>query len=213
MEPNDSGTTDNPESRTGATLFDLLDCPSDPRAWSRFVDRYGRKVYAWSRRWGFQDADVEDVVQTVLTKIFLEFTKGKYRRGEGKFRGWLQRVVKNVCHDVWDRRRRGEVGAGDPEVQELVALAEAADDLGRKIQREHDREVLQAALVLLRARVSARDWKIYEALALRGQAPREVAAAHGLRVEAVAEVKSRAKKKLLEEVRRLDPDRGGAGSP
>jgi hypothetical protein len=32
-------------------------------------------------------------------------------------------------------------------------------------------------------------------------------------VEAVAEVKSRAKKKLMEEVRRLDPDHGEAGSP
>jgi RNA polymerase sigma factor (sigma-70 family) len=213
MEPNDRGPADDSASRTGATLFDLLDDPSDPRAWSRFVDRYGKKVYAWSRRWGFQEADVEDVMQAVLTKIFLAFTGGKYRRGEGKFRGWLQRVVKNVCHDVWDRRRRGEVGAGDPEVQELVALAEAADDLGEKIRREHDREVLQAALVLLRARVSARDWEIYEALALRGRAPAEVAAAHGLRVEAGAEVKSRAKKKLMEEVRRLDPDLAAAGSP
>jgi RNA polymerase sigma factor (sigma-70 family) len=156
----------------------------------------------------FPVTDVEDVVQTVLTKLFLAFADGKYRREAGSFRGWLQRVVRNVCHDVWDRRRRGEVGAGDPAVQGVVEMAAAADDLAARIEREHDREVLQAALVRLGGRVSPRDWQIYEALALRGQSPADVAAAHGMQVSAVAEVKSRAKKKLMEEVRRLDPDRG-----
>ena len=31
--------------------------------------RYGRKIYAWCRRWNLQEADTEDVTQMVLLKL------------------------------------------------------------------------------------------------------------------------------------------------
>ena len=40
-------------STTSLTLLGRLRLnPGDQDAWGEFVDRYGRKVYAWCRRWG-----------------------------------------------------------------------------------------------------------------------------------------------------------------
>ena len=46
------------ESRTSASLLERLRlAPADQAAWAEFVDRYGRKIYGWSRHWGLQEAD------------------------------------------------------------------------------------------------------------------------------------------------------------
>jgi RNA polymerase sigma-70 factor (ECF subfamily) len=34
-----------------------------------FVDRYDTKVYAWSQRWGLQEADAHDVTQNVMLEL------------------------------------------------------------------------------------------------------------------------------------------------
>src|SRR4051812_48582155 len=42
--------SDAPDSRTDATLLGRLrHDPTDQRAWSEFVDRYGPKIYDWCR--------------------------------------------------------------------------------------------------------------------------------------------------------------------
>src|SRR5262245_17725919 len=41
-------------SSTGLVLYDLLSSLDDTIAWNNFVDRYGRKILVWCRRWGLQ---------------------------------------------------------------------------------------------------------------------------------------------------------------
>ena len=43
--------------------------PQDSSAWDEFVRRYGPRIEAWCRRWGLQEADVQDVTQTVLVRL------------------------------------------------------------------------------------------------------------------------------------------------
>src|SRR6476646_10266840 len=58
------------ESETSATLLARLrQVPADQAAWAQFADRYGRKLYAWCRRWNLQGADAEDLTQDVLLKL------------------------------------------------------------------------------------------------------------------------------------------------
>src|SRR5262245_22908064 len=43
--------------------------PTDQAGWSEFVQRYGPHIYRWCRRWNLQDADAEDLTQTILFKL------------------------------------------------------------------------------------------------------------------------------------------------
>src|SRR5262249_59472623 len=57
-------------SLTSATLLGRLRCsPADQEAWKEFVLRYGPKIYRWCRQWNLQEADAQDVAQTVLLKL------------------------------------------------------------------------------------------------------------------------------------------------
>src|SRR5205823_14226867 len=54
-------------SRTRVTLLGRLRAdPSDQRTWAEFVDHYGPRIVVWCRTWDLQDADAQDVTQTVL---------------------------------------------------------------------------------------------------------------------------------------------------
>jgi len=48
------------DSSTRVSLLGRLRLtPTDDEAWSEFVERYGRQVYAWCRQWGLQDEKAE----------------------------------------------------------------------------------------------------------------------------------------------------------
>ncbi len=56
--------------RTNASLLRRVRVDAaDQAAWSEFVNRYGGQVYAWCRKWHMQEADAQDVTQTVLVKL------------------------------------------------------------------------------------------------------------------------------------------------
>src|SRR5262249_28328528 len=85
--------------RTSPTLLRRLRrSPSDPAAWDGSVRGYGPQIYAWCRRWNLQDADAQDVTQTVLLKLAERLRAFTYDP-EGSFRSWL----KTVTHNAWKR--------------------------------------------------------------------------------------------------------------
>ena len=62
--------TGSSASSTSATLLERLrQDAADQDAWAHFVRRYGPQIYRWCRRWGLQEADAQDVTQTVLAKL------------------------------------------------------------------------------------------------------------------------------------------------
>lgn len=78
------------ESSTHQTLLSRLRrSPSDQAAWSDFVQRYGRKIYQWCRFWNLQEADAEDVTQTVLLEVARQMNMFEYDPA-GSFRAWLK---------------------------------------------------------------------------------------------------------------------------
>jgi RNA polymerase sigma-70 factor (ECF subfamily) len=101
------------DSRTHATLLELLARSGghDQEAWARFVDYYGGKVYSWCLRWGLQDADAQDVTQTVLLKLAGRMKEFTYDPGRS-FRAWLKLVAHNTWKDFVGSLRRAAVGPG-----------------------------------------------------------------------------------------------------
>ena len=85
------------DSETRVTLLGRLQRdPTNQTAWGEFVEHYGRRVYDWCRKWKLQDADAEDVTQTVLLKLADKMKTFAYDP-QRSFRGWL----KTVAHHAW----------------------------------------------------------------------------------------------------------------
>ena len=195
------------ESQTSATLLARLrHAPADQAAWAQFTERYGRKIYAWCRQWNLQEADAEDVAQTVLLKLAATMQTFVYDPDKS-FRGWLKTVVRHAWSDYWSGRKAA-VAVGGSQAVELLHTVEAREDLVQRLNEEFDREVLDEAAARVRQRVTPRTWEAFERTALQGQSGAETAAALDMKVATVFVARSKVQKMLQEEIKKLDEPAG-----
>jgi RNA polymerase sigma factor (sigma-70 family) len=89
----------------------------DPEAWTAFVDRYSRYVYAIATRaYRLSDHDAEDVFQDVFARAFTGIAN---LRDDGALRPWLGQLTRRLCVDRHragsreDPRAELEAGADD----------------------------------------------------------------------------------------------------
>jgi RNA polymerase sigma-70 factor (ECF subfamily) len=176
---------------------------ADPDAWRQFVLLYGPLLMAWGRRWGLQEADAEDVTQTVLLKLAGRLRSFEYDPTR-RFRGFLRVVAQGVWVDLLSAGRREVPGSGDSAVEAALGSAPARDDLAARLEAAYDRELLDLATQRVQARVEPHTWSAFRLTALEGRSGAEAAAVLGLPVPAVFVAKSRVQKMLREEVARLD---------
>jgi RNA polymerase sigma-70 factor (ECF subfamily) len=190
-----------------ATDFSLLlrlqRDPADQTAWHDFVQRYGRRVYAWCRQWRLQEADAEDVTQNVLV-ILAERLRAFTYDPSGSFRAWLKTVAHHALVRYLDGQRRAGRGSGDSAVVTRLDSLEAREDLARKLAEEFDRELLDLALLRVGGRVEAHTWEAFRLVALEGLSGADAAARLSMPLAMVYVAKSRVQKMIHEEIRQLE---------
>jgi len=185
------------DSQTSTTLLRRLRCdPTDQAAWGEFVDRYGRMIFRWCRRWGLQEADAEDVTQNVLLELARQMRTFEYDRA-GSFRGWLRTIAYRSWYRFTERRR--PVGGDD-----LLQSQAVRDDFIATLERESERELLERAMGLVRLRVQTHTWEAFRLMALEQLSGAEVASRLGIKVGTVFVARSKVQKMLREEVQRLN---------
>src|SRR5882724_10631801 len=125
------------ELPTSATLLRRLRDPGDRDAWASFAESYGKRIYAWCRRWQLQEADAEDVTQGLLVKIPTKMRSFSYDPKVGSFRAWLKTVVRHALAD-FDRsqERVGKTGYA------ALESVEAEQDLIKELDDRFERELL-----------------------------------------------------------------------
>lgn len=95
--------------------------PTDHSAWAQFVARYGPLVYGWARRHRLQNADAEDVTQTVLLKVARSMPGFDYDPARS-FRAWLYTLTRHARINLLERNARdGGVGG------QLAGLLQSAN--------------------------------------------------------------------------------------
>jgi RNA polymerase sigma factor (sigma-70 family) len=195
---------DSSSLRTRASLlFRLQQAPGDQAAWGQFVDRYGRQIFAWCQRWGLQEADAQDVTQTVLLQLAVKLKAFHYDPAQ-RFRGWLKTLTHHAWSDFLDARRRAVPGSGDTGVHEALDTVQARDDLTARLQASFDQELLDLAAEQVRARVEEHTWEAYRLTAVEGRSGAEAAECLGMQVGTVFKAKSKVHKMLQEIVRQLE---------
>jgi RNA polymerase sigma-70 factor (ECF subfamily) len=160
--------TGDVESQTSPTLLARLrQDPTDQASWSRFVEHYGPKIYGWYRKWNLQDADAQDVTQTVLAQLAAKMRSFAYDPGRS-FRGWLKTLTHHAWSDFLDDHKRTGLVCGDAGMLAMLETVAAREDLVQRLEEAFDRELLEAAIVRVRLRVKPRTWDAFRLTALEG---------------------------------------------
>ena len=177
--------------------------PTDEGAWQEFCRRYGRQILLWCRQWHLQEADAQDVTQTVLLTLAERMRSFDYDPA-GSFRGWLRTVTLNAWRRLAAGPNRAGAGSGDSVVDRLLQTVAARDDLVAKLEEEFDRELLEQATLRVRLRVEPHTWDAFRLVALEGHSGAEAAARLGMKVATVFVAKGRVQKMLREEIDLLE---------
>ena len=190
--------SESSDSRTSISLMETLrDDPRNADAWLDFVGRYRPKIYGWCREWGLQGADAEDVSQEVLAKLTAKMNRFQYDPARC-FRAWLKTVTRRTLSDAIAARRRSPAGQA-PETLWAVE-GEAAT---KRPDESFDLELMDVAMMRVRARVAPTTWEAFRLTALEGLSGAEASQKLLVTVASVFVSKHRVQKMLREEVCKL----------
>jgi RNA polymerase sigma-70 factor (ECF subfamily) len=193
-----------PATRTSASLLGRLrQGGSDQAAWEEFVRRYAQQIYRWCRKWQLQEADAQDVTQTVLLKLAEKMRTFTYDPARS-FRAYLKTLTHYAWCDFLQARKRPGAGGGGSQVLQMLETIEARDDLVQHLNREFDQELLEEATARVRRRVQPHTWEAFRLTALEGLSGAAAAEQLGLNVATVFKAKSKVQKMLQEEVHSLE---------
>jgi len=116
----------------------------DHEYFAEIIRDYGRIVTAVCRSFGETEDEEEDLIQGVW---MLVYEKRRSFRGKGTFAGWLHRIAKNHCTDVYRTRKAERKG------MEIFVARGGANDLhgrprnpGEALEKRDNERALQTAL-------------------------------------------------------------------
>jgi RNA polymerase sigma-70 factor (ECF subfamily) len=177
--------------------------PNDQKAWAELVRCYGPPIYQWCRQRKLQEADAQDVTQTVLTKLVVKMRTFDYDPAQS-FRGYLRTLSYYAWCDFLEGRKQPGGGSGDSEELQRLHTVEAREDLLRHLEASFDLEVLDQAMQCVRQRVEPHTWEAFRLTALEGLSGAAVAERLSMKVASVFKAKSNVLRQLKEEKDRLE---------
>jgi RNA polymerase sigma-70 factor (ECF subfamily) len=190
------------EHDTSITLLERLqNNPSDPLAWSLFVERYHPMIRAWCLQWRLQDSDADDVVQDVLVKLLAAIRKFQYDPAQS-FRAWLKTVTQHALSD-FVRSRRNDPGQMPSPVELIAESPDARTDLENRIENAYDAELLELAIDRVKQRVKPATFQAFHLTVVEGGSGAGAAQKLQIPVAHVFVNKHRVQKMIQEEVRIL----------
>ena len=161
----------------------------------RFYRTYRPLVLLHGRDCGISGADLDDLVQIVMTEFFRN-ERFVYDSGKGRFRSFLRRIIHARCMDMLRMRRRERKRA------ELVSPDEAFYD--RCEEEEYRAFVRREALDRLRTAVAPAHFQQFMMLVVENRSVREVARFFAVPEPSVYSAFRRTRRKLAEIVRDVE---------
>jgi RNA polymerase sigma-70 factor (ECF subfamily) len=192
----------------------------DTAGWQEFFEQYWELIYRVARKAGLGDAEAQDVVQETVLAVAGKIGEFETDPRRGSFKSWLLGQARWRIGDQFRARKRfpiacadsaevvGGVGAysedQDTRTEPLERLADpAADPLERLWNDEWDQHVLRTALERVKARVSVKQFQLFELHVRQGLSIGDTARAVGTTKAAVYMAKSRVGRVLKREVEAL----------
>jgi RNA polymerase sigma-70 factor (ECF subfamily) len=185
---------------TRASLLSRVKNPADEAAWRQFEALYRDLLVRFCRRRGLQEADADDVVQTVMTNLVKCLPGFAYDPGRGRFRDYLFRCTDHAIAR-WAARPGGRdfaLGSAEPGAGEGDGGAETTDPQARQVwEDEWMAHHYRLAMRTIRETFEARSVEIFDR-SIAGETVARLAAAFGMSEDAVHKVRQRIKRRMEE---------------
>jgi RNA polymerase sigma-70 factor (ECF subfamily) len=189
--------TMNPELTQPSLLSRVRD-PSNDAAWREFEAKYRELLVRFCRRQGWQLADAEDLVQTVMASLVKSLPGFVYDKARGRFRDYLYRAVRNAMSQR-SARPKERAGALDMDEGAWPGAASVEDDpaLVAAWEQEWVHHHYRMAMVGVRKSFEARSVEVFER-SVAGESVESLAGAFGMSTQAVHKVRQRIRARLEE---------------
>ena len=201
----------NPDEmlQTRQSLISRLKNRDDNDSWQDFFNTYWKLIYSFALRSGLQDAEAQEVVQETVIAVSKQMPGFKYDKSKGSFKRWLLRLTSWRIADQHRKRKREaavmeplERGSDDtPWASRVPDPVNAAD---RIWDEEWERNLADAALQLLKAKVKASQYQIFDFYVIKGWPVRKITSTLGVSVGQVYLVRHRLMSLLKREIRALE---------
>lgn len=189
---------------TSAGLLDLLRNPArDPEAWDRFVQRYGGVIHRWSRQWGLQAADADDVTQTVFVKLVRELKTFTYDKSK-MFRCLLKAIVNSTVKDLLKSAQRRTDREGKWALDHSRGNQSAEEDLLDRLEQEFQLELLQMAVSQARLMEPRAKFTAFQLLKIEGKSAAEASKQLNLTESSVRAYAYQVKERIKRMIRNME---------
>ena len=191
-----------PQTRNSLLL--RIQDAEDAEAWDEFLSIYRPAVYGLARRKGLQDADAQDLTQTVFVAVSSAIKQWIPKPGRGRFRSWLLCVVRNALIDEL-RRNRPDAGQGGTSVwRHLDACPETPTIDEQEVEWEVRRQVFRWAARQIRIEFEQATWIAFWRTTVEGRPMAEVASSLNKKVGAIYTARTRVLRRLKEKIREYE---------
>ena len=193
-----------PFPETRHSLLARLKSTDSQIAWEEFATIYRPVIFRIARSRGLQEADAQDLTQTVLLSISKSITTWEPHDESVRFRHWIRRVVKNAILKALTRRPRDQALGGSAAEEFLEIQPKDEDEIERAVEIEHQREIYFRAAALVKAEVATDTWKVFQLAVVEGIPIETVAKKMGKSIGAAYAARGRVMNRLKKAVERLE---------
>lgn len=149
-------------SATRLSLVEQLGDWDNQSGWRRFFEKYHTLLLRWAQAAGLTPHESQEALQNTIIAVANSLRDGTFEhRGKGSFKAWLYGIARFRILDQF-RARRSLANS-----QTIDDELPADSDLERLWENEWSHHRLAIATDLTKARVSARQYQIFELYVLR----------------------------------------------
>ncbi|MGA2248230.1 MAG: sigma-70 family RNA polymerase sigma factor [Verrucomicrobiota bacterium] len=200
---------------TRSTLLNRLKDTADHQSWLEFNDLYGKLILGFALKAGLMEDEAKEVVQETMIAAAKNLPEFHYDPKVCSFKTWLLNLSAWRVRDQLRKRRspsapqagRARDAAAD-DTRRTATAEMVPDPAGNPFEAIWDKEwrttLLDAALTQVKARVDARQWQIFDLVALKDWPVKDVVKSLGVNAGRVYLVKHRISAAVAKETKQLE---------
>lgn len=188
---------------TRRSLLRRLQPQAQEVIWRSLFDRHWRVIYATARRLGLNDLEAQEVLQRAILSAVRHLTASQSRAERVPFKVWLFRTTR---WHVLEQRRQRPWSPQQPSAQLTIntGAGMASVRMEQLWEEEWQKSLIAAALERVKAKVTPKDFQIFDLLVLRQWPGTKIAAGLGVRRAQVYLAKHRVTSVLKKEIRAIE---------
>ena len=184
---------------TQQTLIQRAQNPDDHQAWEDFVLFYQSFVKMVVRKSNISLDEEDDLVQSILLKVWKGLPNYEYRKENAKFRTWLSTIIRNTSITYFKKNEK-ELDKKNSMLQNIEKVSESA--IESIIDAEWNEYVASLAMDKVKEKFEGQAIEVFR-LSLEEKNAREISELLNIKEDTVYSLRSRVKRRLKQEISAL----------